>query len=144
MRAHKPDYAILLCLAFLVLFGLITLASASSNLGQDKFGDSYYYLKHQIIYGLSLGLVGFVFAYFFYYRNYQKIALIMLLVSIGLLFLVFTPLGFKAGGAERWVRLGPITFQPAEFLKITVILYLSALSCLINSSKLQLLSQAGM
>lgn len=126
MRAHKPDYLILFCLAFLVIFGLVTLASASSNLGQNKFSDSFYYLKHQIFYGLSVGLVGFLAAYKVNYRNYQKIAFILLLISIAVLILVFTPLGFKAGGAERWVKLGPVTFQPAEFLKITFILYLAA------------------
>lgn len=126
MRAHKPDYVIILSLAFLVLFGLVVLNSASSNLGQTKFGDSFYYLKHQIYYGLSFGLAGFFLAYKIYYRHFQKFALILLLASIVFLALVFTPLGFKAGGAERWIRVGPITFQPAEFAKFAVILYLAA------------------
>lgn len=126
MRAHKPDYLILFCLAFLVIFGLVTLASASSNLGQTKFGDSFYYLKHQLIYGLSFGLIGFLAAYKIYYRHYQKAAFLLLVFSIGILILVFTPFGFRAGGAERWLQIGPVTFQPAEFLKITFILYLSA------------------
>lgn len=126
MRAHKPDYLIILCLAFLVIFGLVTLASASSNLGETKFNDSFYYLKHQVFYGLSVGLVGFLAAYKIYYRKYQKWAVFLLIFSIALLILVFTPLGFKAGGSERWVHLGPITFQPAEFLKITFVLYIAA------------------
>lgn len=126
MRAHKPDYLILFCLAFLVVFGLVVLASASSHLGETKFGDSLFYLKRQLTHGFLIGLVGFLAGYFFYYRRYQKIAIILLLISILALVLVFTPLGFKAGGAERWVKLGPITFQPAEFLKLTVVLYLAA------------------
>ncbi len=126
MRPHKPDYAIIICIGFLVVFGLVALASASSHLGQEKFGDSYYYLKHQLFYGLSLGVVGFLFGYSFYYRHYQKFALPALAISIVLLALVFTPFGFKAGGAERWVKLGPVTFQPSELLKITTILYLAA------------------
>ena len=126
MRAHRPDYLIIACLAFLVVFGLVVLNSASSNLGQAKFGDSFYYLKHQIIYGLSFGLVGFFAAYKIYYRRYQKVAIAFLLIGIVLLALVFTPLGFRAGGAERWVSIGPVTFQPAEFAKLTVILYLAA------------------
>lgn len=126
MRGHKPDYLIIFCLAFLVIFGLVTLASASSNLGQEKFGDSFYYLKHQMFYGLSVGLAGFLAAYKIYYRRYQKWAVFLLLLSIAALILVFTPLGFQSGGAERWVRLGPITFQPAEVLKITFILYIAA------------------
>ncbi len=123
---HKPDYVILACLAFLVLLGLVVLNSASSNLGESKFGDSFYYLKHQIYYGLSFGILGFFIAYKMHYRRYQKFAVPLLLISIVFLTLVFTPLGFQAGGAERWVRLGPVTFQPAEFAKLTVILYLAA------------------
>ncbi len=124
--AHKPDYLILFCFAFLVIFGLVTLASASSHLGQTKFNDSLYYLKHQMLYGLSVGLIGFFAAYKIHYRRYEKIAVFLLILSIAALVLVFTPLGFKAGGAERWVQIGPITFQPAELLKITFVLYLAA------------------
>lgn len=126
MKSHKPDYLIVFCLAFLVIFGLITLASASSNLGQAKFNNSLYYLKHQIFYGLSLGLLGFAAAYKIRYRHYEKIAIFLLILSVAMLVLVFTPLGFEAGGAERWIRFGPLTFQPAEILKITFILYLAA------------------
>ncbi len=127
MRSHKPDYLILFCLIFLVIFGLLALASASTNLGQEKFGDGLYYLKHQIINGLLVGLVGFALAYKVYYRRYQKFALIIFLVSIAAAFLVFTPLGINAGGADRWVKIGPVTFQPSEILKLTVILYFAAL-----------------
>ena len=126
MKPRKPDYLIIFCLAFLVIFGLVTLASASSNLGQIKFEDSLYYLKHQLIYGLGLGTLGFLAAYQINYRRYEKIAAFLLIVSIALLVAVFTPLGFQAGGAERWIKIGPLTFQPAEILKITFILYLSA------------------
>lgn len=126
MRAHKPDYLIIFCLATLVIFGLVVLASASSNLGQTKFNDSLYYLKHQMLYGLGLGFAGFAAAYKINYRHYEKVAVFLLILSVVTLVLVFTPLGFKAGGAERWVKIGPLTFQPAEFLKITFILYLAA------------------
>lgn len=126
MRSHKPDYLILISLGLLVLFGLLALASASSNLGQEKFNDPFYYLKHQILNGLIVGVIGFFVAYKFNYRNYQKIAWILLLGSIVLVALVFTPLGLKAGGSERWVSIGPVAFQPAEFLKITVVLYFAA------------------
>src|SRR3989339_399702 len=58
-QAGSPDYLIIFCVAFLVIFGLVMLASASSYLGQTKFGDSYYYLKHQLMYGLNIGPVNF-------------------------------------------------------------------------------------
>ncbi len=121
-----PDYLIILVTFFLVIFGLVMVASASSELAQKNFGDSYFYLKHQIYYGLSIGLVGFFFASKIYYKNYQKIAVPLLIFTIVGLILVFTPLGVKAGGASRWLQFGPLIFQPSEILKITFVAYLAA------------------
>lgn len=113
-------------MVLLVAGGLVILSSASSNLGEINFGDSYYYLKHQILYGLSLGILGFLVASRVHYQWLKKVAFPLLLVSLGLLVVVFTPLGVFAGGATRWIAIGPITFQPAELLKITYIVYLAA------------------
>lgn len=126
MRRHSVDYIILFCVLVFTIAGLITLSSASSDIGRIKFGDSYYYLKHQLFYGFSLGLIGFIAGLFFYYRSYQKFALFFLAASIILLLLVFTPLGFTSGGATRWVSLGASTFQPSEVVKILFILYMAA------------------
>lgn len=113
-------------LAMLILGGLLILSSASSELGRIKFGDSYYYLKHQLFNGLGLGILAFFAAYFIPYQNFKKIALPFFIFNLALLTLVFTKLGISSGGASRWLQLGPITFQPAELLKITFIMYLSA------------------
>ncbi len=125
-RRGKNDYLIIFCLIFLVVVGIVILSSASSNIGKTKFDDSYYYLKHQLMFGFSIGLLGFFIGSFFYYRYLEKIAVPMLLFSIFLLALVFTPLGIQAGGAERWLELGPISFQPSEILKISLVVYLAA------------------
>lgn len=122
----KPDYLIIATAAFLVVFGLLMVASASSELAEKKFGDSYFYLKHQVYYGLSLGLIGFLAASKIYYKHYQKLAILILILSVAALILVFTPLGFSAGGATRWLKIGPAIFQPSELLKITFIVYLAA------------------
>ena len=121
-----PDFIFLAAVVILVVFGLIMLSSASSDLGKIKFNDSNYYLKRQLMYGLSLGILGFLVGLFVHYRRWQKFAVPLLGISILLLALVFTPLGFKAGGANRWLNFGPILFQPAELLKITFIIYLAA------------------
>jgi len=125
-RGHHPDYLILSCFALLVIFGLVMLASASSDLGKIQFGDTYFYLKHQIIYGFSFGLIGFFLTSKIYYGRWEKISLWLLLFSIFLLALVFTPLGTAAKGSSRWLAFGPITFQPSEILKFTFIVYLAA------------------
>lgn len=126
LRQHQPDYTLIFTTFILVIIGLVMLTSASSDLGQVKFGDSYYYIKHQLLYGLSLGLVGFLVASKFYYRNYQTLAPILFFGSLILLILIFTPLGIHSGGSIRWISLGPITFQPAEVLKLTFIMYLAS------------------
>lgn len=123
---HNPDYIVLAIVVILTIFGLVMLASASFELGKIKFNDTYYYIKHQALYGLLIGLVGFFLTLKLNYRIYQKFAFILLLVSLSVLVLVFTSFGYVAGGAGRWLQLGPITFQPAEILKITFVLYLAA------------------
>lgn len=123
---HKPDHFLMAAIFALVVFGLAMLASASSELGKSNFNDSYYYLKHQIFYGLSLGAVLFVLGYLVYYQRLRKFAFPLLLLGVILLSLVFTNLGVEVRGANRWVALGPISFQPAEFMKLAFIIYLAA------------------
>lgn len=123
---HAPDYLFIVILTFLVIFGLVMLASASSDLGKIKFNDSYYYLKHQIIYGLSVGIVGFIAGTLIYYRRWEKAVTWLLLANIILLLLVFSPLGLDLKGSERWLNLGFFSFQPSELLKFTFLAYLAA------------------
>lgn len=125
MRRHHPDYIFLITSGVLIVFGLAMLLSASSVLGKQRFGDIYYFLKHQLL-SFGVGIFFFFLAYFIYYRFFQRISFWLLLFNIVLLALVFTPLGFTAGGATRWITVGSFTFQPAELLKLTFILYVAA------------------
>jgi len=126
LKGHRPDYFLLVVLILLTAGGLVILSSASSELGKIKFDDTYYYLKHQILYGLIFGALCFAAVYKIHYASLKKLALPFLAVNIILLILVFTKLGFSAGGASRWLQIGPATIQPAEFLKFTLIVYLAA------------------
>ncbi|MFA6354332.1 MAG: FtsW/RodA/SpoVE family cell cycle protein [Candidatus Paceibacterota bacterium] len=123
---HNPDYFLMALFFVLVIFGLAMIASASSELGKIKFNDTYYFLKHQILSGLLIGLIGLVLAYKINYHLYKKFALPFLIGSICLLALVFTKFGVASGGASRWLQFGSLQFQPAELLKLTFILYLAA------------------
>ena len=125
-RGHAPDYFLMALVLVLVVFGLVMLASASSDLGKIHFNDSYYYLKHQILYGLSIGIAGFLCGYFVYYQKLKKIALPLLFVSIIFLALVFTKFGTVINNTNRWLRLGLFSFQPAELMKFTYLTYLAA------------------
>jgi cell division protein FtsW len=125
-RGHRPDSFLLALIVILILAGLAILASASSDLGRIKFNDSYYYLKHQLIYGLSPGFFGLFIGYFFNYQSWKKIAIILLAINLALLVLVLAGLGIVKGGASRWLQLGPIVFQPSELLKLSFIMYIAA------------------
>lgn len=123
---HHPDYFLLALIFVLIVFGLAMLSSASSDLGKIKFNDSYYYIKHQIYYGLSFGLIGFFAGYLIYYQRWRKLAFPLLLVSLVALSLVFTKLGLEIRNTNRWLRVGPLSFQPAEVMKLAFIVYLAA------------------
>lgn len=124
---HSPDYVIIFAIGFLVLFGLLMLASASSAIAQADTGDSLFYLKRQLMFGLGAGLIGFLITYNLYYGVYRKrwISTFLLVFSIFLLLATFSPLGVERGGATRWINLGGFEFQPSEILKIALVVYLA-------------------
>ncbi len=126
LRAGAPDYFLLAIFAILIVFGLAMLASASSDLGKIQFNNSYYYIEHQLLYGLTIGVLGFFVAYKINYQRFKKLAFILLLVSLFFLVLVFTPLGSVVNSTNRWLRFGPLSFQPAELMKLTYLIYLGA------------------
>ncbi len=114
-------------LVVLIGLGLIMLASASWPLGFDRFNDGYYFLKHQLIFGLFPGLLGFVVALRLPYEGLKRFAPHLLGFSILLLVLVFIPgLGAEFGGSRSWITLGSLSFQPSELVKLTFVIYLAA------------------
>jgi len=124
----KPDYVILVCFWFLVVIGFVALASASSHVGATEYEDSYFFLKSQLLKGLLPGLIAFLFlGKFLNYRFFKKrwVSVSLLVATIALAALVFTPLGVTVKGATRWLDLG-IQFQPAEFLKFSLVVYLAS------------------
>lgn len=133
-HGHRPDYMLIAGFFCLVVFGLFALASASSDVGKIRFNNAYYYLEHQIIVGLSIGVIGFILGYIIYYKNYKRWALFLLIINIALLALVLlSSHGATFGGSTRWLRLGSLFPQPSEFLKIIFVVYLAA--WLSNSSR---------
>ncbi len=111
----------------LVVFGLTMLSSAGIVDGQKRFGSSYYYLGHQLLFGVLPGVALFFIFSKVNYKFWRKISLPLLLVSIGFLVLVFVPgIGHGLKGAQRWVDIGLFRFQPSEFLKLALVVYLAA------------------
>lgn len=114
--------------AAIVVFGLLMLSSASAPSGYEKFGDSYYFVKHQIIFGLIPGIAGLIAFSRIPYSFWKKNAWNFLLVSIVLLMLVFIPgLSAGIGSAHSWISIGGFfSVQPSEFVKLTFLFYLAA------------------
>ncbi|MFA6017597.1 MAG: putative lipid II flippase FtsW [Patescibacteria group bacterium] len=122
------DKTFLALLGGVVLLGLVLLASASGPLGFVKFHDSYYLLKHQLIFGFLPGMIGFIVASRVPYSIFRRFAGIMLIVSLALLLSVFIPgLGTDLGTfAKQWIALGTFTLQPSEIVKLTFLFYIAA------------------
>jgi cell division protein FtsW len=125
-RAGKPDYTMIVTMTILILFGLVMLGSASFDIAENRFGDAFYYLKQQLLIGVGGGLVLFLITSKINYKVYKKGAIAFLFISLGLIGLLYSPLGVEVGNAVRAVQIGPVSFQPGEFLKITFIIYLTA------------------
>ncbi|MBU1038648.1 putative lipid II flippase FtsW [Patescibacteria group bacterium] len=125
--ANRPDYVFIVAVGLLLLFGLIFLASASSVLAFNKFGDSYYYIKRQLLYGVGPGLILCLAFSRLPYQKLRQLAMPILIVTLFLMLLVFVPgVGFEYGGARRWIHLFGNSLQPSEILKLAFIIYLSA------------------
>lgn len=111
----------------LLVFGLVVLSSAGIVEGQKKFGSPYYYLTKQVLYGVLPGLLLFFLFSRIDYRFWRKTSLLILFGSLLLMILVFIPeIGIGLKGANRWVNLWGISFQPSEVLKLAMVIYLAA------------------
>ena len=126
---HKPyvDYTLIYILLLLLGFGLIMVYSTSSytaSITQATGNDPYYFLRKQAN-ATIIGLILMVIVSFIPQRVYTRFANLAMYVSIVLIFLILTPLGYEANGAKRWIRIGGISLQPAEVAKVAVILYMT-------------------
>lgn len=111
----------------LIIFGLIMIASAGVGYARVRFGDEYFFFKRQLMFGVLPGLLILAVVKNIDYRFWRKFSFLAFALSIICLVLVFVPgIGSKIYGASRWLQLGPFSFQPAEMLKISLILYLAA------------------
>ncbi|MEK7629478.1 MAG: putative lipid II flippase FtsW [Patescibacteria group bacterium] len=127
MKNHsKAATTFIMATAVLVLLGIAVMTNASIPLAQSNHGESFYYFKHQITYGLGLGLLAFFIFYRINIALLKKFALPVLIFAIVLLSLVFVPkIGFEALGAKRWINIFGFSFQPSEFAKLALVIYLA-------------------
>lgn len=127
IRFHRPDYVLISVTAALLLFGLAVLASAASPEGYLRFNDQYFFVKKQILLGVLPGGILFWFLSNLDYRFFKKAARPFFCFSLLLLILVLIPgLGARLGGASSWLYFFGFSFQPAELVKLALIVFLAA------------------
>jgi cell division protein FtsW len=119
------DITLLFPVLFLVGVGIVMVYSASSALALKKFGTSYYFLKKQSIFAL-LGIVVLVVSCHIPYRMYRSLAYpLLILAMVFLTGILISGFGYSAGGAKRWFRIAGFTFQPSEFARFALVIYLA-------------------
>lgn len=122
-RNSKHDYTLLAALLLLIIMGLVILYSMSAYNGEVKFHDSFYYLKKQA-FAMLLGIAGMFVVANMDYHWWRHVAVLgyftAILLSVAVLFV-----GDEYNGSKRWLSLGPFSFQPSEFAKVAVILFLA-------------------
>lgn len=124
-RKRGFDYGLLVVVLLLVIIGLIILYSTSAYNGRVKFHDSFYYLKKQA-FATTLGLALMYAMANVDYHKWERFAVPAYLIAIGLSVAVLL-IGDEYNGSKRWLSFGPFSFQPSEFAKIAVILFLAHL-----------------
>ncbi len=126
MMQRKPDAILLVISILLVLAGILILTSVSASYSLQKFGTTFYFLNHQLLFGLLPGLVLGAGAFFLPLEWFKRFSFFILLGNILLLLMVFLPGMESIGGARRWIFVGPFSLQPSEPLKLTLILYVAS------------------
>lgn len=119
------DYTLLIVILFLLAFGLVMVYSTSSFSALDATGDSAYYFKKQLI-STAVGLVFMVIVFLIDYHFWYKLSPIIYGASLVSILLVLTPLGKTFNGARRWIGIAGVTVQPAEIVKLALIISLAA------------------
>ncbi|MGN0969034.1 MAG: FtsW/RodA/SpoVE family cell cycle protein, partial [Oscillospiraceae bacterium] len=122
------DLPFLMLTLMLLGIGLIMVLSASyaSAYYDTKVSTPYYYFIRQLVFGVA-GVAVLWFVSKINYQLLRGLSVFVLGASIVLLVLVLVPgIGVKANEAQRWIQLGPLSFQPSEVAKLGVVLYFAA------------------
>jgi cell division protein FtsW len=120
-RARRVMTMLSFSVAVLTLAGLVMVLSASSVSAFAAYGSSFLFFKRQLLY-VAIGAVCMLATSRLSYRVWERAWAPLLVVSVGLLVLVLLPsVGMVAGGAARWIQVGPFSLQPSELAKFAVV-----------------------
>ena len=123
--SHRVDRTLMLLAFILIAVGIGMIYSASAVMAQKRFGDSAYFLKRQLVW-LAVGMVFLMIFARTDLKTLRVWGVPLLLIGLVALMAVLLPMvGVSVKGARRWLKLGSLTIQPAELIKIGVLLYLA-------------------
>lgn len=119
-RRHGMDYMLFLTVVAICAFGIVMLFSASYYYAQSSQGDGYYYVKKQLLF-LAVGIPLMFALSFVDYKFYRRFARPAYLLIIALLIAVLL-FGKNLQGGQRWLKIGPVQFQPSELAKFIIVI----------------------
>lgn len=132
------DIPLILTSALLLITGLIVIYDVTPLASLKISPDRLFYFKNQLTWA-TLGTIALIFLSFFNYRRLINLGPILLLFSIISLILVLIPhIGTEVNGARRWINIGPFSFQPSEFAKLSLILYSTSIIAKFENFKIKL------
>jgi cell division protein FtsW len=124
--ASRIDYILVGAVVLILALGAQMVYSASVVIAHNEFGDETYFFTRQLTW-IAVGTVGLIVAASVDYHRWQKVSLLLLIVTVVALILVLVPgLGTVQYGSSRWLKLGPLpSFQPSELAKVAVVIYMA-------------------
>ena len=128
VKKKALDYGLLIVVLVLLAIGLVMILSASAPYSLRTEGDSYFYVKKQLIFAV-VGIICMLIISKIDYRILNsRLSYLAYIGGLGLMALVLVPgIGVERNGALRWIKIAGIQFQPSEIMKIGLILILATL-----------------
>jgi len=124
-NSHAFDLWLIVIPLALSVFGIIMITSASGYFSIKQFGTPWMYGMKQIKW-LLVSLAGMALSYSVPTDIWRKVSPFLWILALLLSFATLIPsFGMSVSGSSRWIRLGPFSFQPSEFLIFSVVIYLS-------------------
>jgi cell division protein FtsW len=138
-RGHRADYSLMIAVCILLLMSLVVIYSISPVLSHQDSGDvnkNIFFYKH--LRNMAIALLVGIACSRMRVRKWRSLLPVLIVGSgLSLLLLMIPGFAINVKGATRWVGIGPVSFQPAEILKLTTLVAIAAYGSQLNSASLK-------
>src|SRR5690625_1969602 len=125
VQERIPDLYLLTLICCLVILGMFMVYSSSHIWSEYKYGDSFFYVKRQMIFTV-VGIICMFMITYISYINWKRYVNYILVSCFILLIIVLIPgIGIVRGGAQSWIGIGAFSIQPSEFVKLSLIIFIA-------------------